>query len=56
MIQELARGHRSGGVARELLKEGVPRLCRVCGYGHYRPEQVRPGSTAAGIRFWPVGS
>jgi predicted Zn-ribbon and HTH transcriptional regulator len=53
MVNHFVHSINRGG---QLLREGVPRLCRVCGYGHYHPEQVRPSSTVAAVRFWPVGS
>jgi serine/threonine protein kinase len=37
----------------QLLKDGVPRPCRVCGVGHYSPEKEMPGqpNTTASIQL-----
>lgn len=46
---------RRGG---QLLREGVPRPCRVCGKGFYQAVQLRenPNNAALGLRFWVIGS
>lgn len=36
----------------QLLGEGVPRRCRICGLGHYQQIQVRAGDPTGLIRLW----
>jgi len=42
----------------QLLREGVPRPCHVCGKGSYQPINLRenPRGGPVGIRFWGVGT
>ena len=40
---------RRGG---QMLREGVPRPCRVCGNGHYQPEVLRQNTPVGSMRFW----
>jgi serine/threonine protein kinase len=35
----------------QLINDGVPRPCRVCGFGEYRPDTFG-ASTPIGMRFW----
>jgi serine/threonine protein kinase len=40
----------------QLLSDGVPRPCHVCGLGQYRPERFRSNIAEGGVRFWLSGS
>ena len=42
----------SGG---QLLKEGVPRPCHVCGQGFYQPQVLLEGKSNGLLRFWFPG-
>jgi serine/threonine protein kinase len=41
----------------QLLRDGVPRPCRVCGKGFYQAVSVRenPNDRVLGLRFWTIG-
>lgn len=41
----------------QLLRDGVPRPCQVCGKGSYQTVSLRenPNDRALGIRFWTIG-
>lgn len=36
----------------QLLKDGVPRPCHVCGKGYYQPEVLRQNTPVGSMRFW----
>src|SRR5258708_4090691 len=42
----------------QLMREGVPRPCHVCGKGFYQPMNLRenPRGGPVGLRFWGVGT
>jgi hypothetical protein len=42
----------------QLLREGVPKPCRVCGKGFYQPVSLRENSRNGplGLRFWVMGT
>jgi hypothetical protein len=42
----------------QLLREGVPRPCRICGKGFYQalPLRENPKNGALGLRFWVIGT
>ncbi|HTD24828.1 MAG TPA: protein kinase family protein [Terriglobales bacterium] len=44
---------QSGG---QVLSPGIPRPCRICGQGFYKPEVLLDGKSAGAIRFWISGS
>jgi serine/threonine protein kinase len=39
----------------QLLCKGVPRLCHVCGYGHYHRQELVPNKEKYGLRLWVDG-
>jgi len=41
----------------QLLREGVPRPCRICGKGFYQAVSLRenPNDRTLGLRFWTIG-
>jgi len=41
----------------QLLREGVPRPCRICGKGFYQPLPLRANpKDSVGLRFWIIGT
>ena len=40
----------------QLLNDGVPRPCHVCGYGEYRPEVLQQDQAIGAMRLWPSSS
>jgi hypothetical protein len=52
VVDTLLRSIDSGG---QLLKDGVPRPCHVCGNGYYEPEVLRQNTPVASMRFWFSG-
>jgi hypothetical protein len=39
----------------QLLNEGVPRPCHICGNGYYRPQVLRQGTNGGILRIWVSG-
>lgn len=52
IVERLLRITDSGG---QLLEDGVPRPCHVCGNGYYQPEILRPNHRVASLQFWLSG-
>jgi hypothetical protein len=40
----------------QLLHDGVPRPCHVCGSGEYRPERFQSDKSVGKLRIWTGGS
>lgn len=52
IVDTLLRMIECGG---QLLKEGVPRPCHICGNGYYRPHVLPQGTNAGILRIWISG-
>ena len=52
VVDTLLRIIDSGG---QLLNDGVPRPCHVCGNGYYQPEVLRQNTPVGSMRFWFSG-
>lgn len=52
MVDELSNMLERGG---QLLHEGVPRPCQICGSGYYRPHILRQGISRGNLRIWVSG-
>jgi serine/threonine protein kinase len=52
MVDAMLKMIGGGG---QLLKEGVPRPCHVCGNGYYRPQVLRQGTNVGILRIWISG-
>ncbi len=40
----------------QMLRDGVPRLCHVCGQGNYQPETLLSNNKVGALRLWVGGS
>lgn len=52
IVDTLLRMIECGG---QLLKEGVPRPCHICGNGYYQPQVLRQGTNVGILRIWISG-
>lgn len=52
MVDTLLRRIECGG---QVLNEGVPRPCHICGNGYYQRQVLRPGTIGGMLRIWASG-